>query len=110
MGSPSPTTAAIASDWRTQIQPGGRERVKDELFEKSMRIFVQHHHWLPGAKVLSSWKQIMTDLEEKIYREANSEPEYMTTIAKNVLIMETEFPTKAPLPIVDSHSFYDSTN
>ncbi|KAL9350918.1 hypothetical protein Peur_058173 [Populus x canadensis] len=78
-------------DWRTQLQPGSRQRIVNRIME-----ILKRHLPFSGQEGLQELKKIAVRFEEKIYTAATSQSDYQRKISLKMLTMETKSQNTIP--------------
>nr|ABK93884.1 unknown [Populus trichocarpa] len=63
-------------DWRTQLQPGSRQRIVNRIME-----ILKRHLPFSGQEGLQELKKIAVRFEEKVYTAATSQSDYLRKIS-----------------------------
>ncbi|CAI9117534.1 OLC1v1018934C1 [Oldenlandia corymbosa var. corymbosa] len=82
-----PAAFTVAADWRTQLQPDSRERIREIIMDNLTRRIP-----FSGEEGLQQLKKMAVSFEEKIYISAPSQLEYLRNISMKMLIMERKYP------------------
>ncbi|XP_034703008.1 mediator of RNA polymerase II transcription subunit 15a-like isoform X3 [Vitis riparia] len=78
-------------DWRTQLSPDSRQGAVNRIMDTLKR-----HLPVSGQEGLRELRKIALRFEEKIYKAATSQSDYLQKISLKILTMETKSQTAMP--------------
>ncbi|XP_073109347.1 mediator of RNA polymerase II transcription subunit 15a-like [Elaeis guineensis] len=84
--------ALAARDWRSQLQHDARQRIVNKIIGTLKR-----HLPILVSEDLDELQKIAVRFEKKIYRTANSMPDYLRKIALKMLSLETKTQHTPPI-------------